>query len=351
MGATRNILIVNTVIGLGLAALNFASNPHANLRDIWSLILGNMVYAHVIGTIAALVVPKIAMRIWRMRGPQMWFLYVSTLLAVAVTGTALAAVALWIFQLIPAAAILPHFQGSIRVATIITLLVGIGAYFIESLRHRSERTALELKQQQLLNERAQKLTSEARFSSLQSRLQPHFLFNTINSILALIRDDPSGAEQMLQRLSRLLRYALESQQRTTVSLGEELKLVTDYLEIEHTRFGQRLRFDIDVPAELHPWPLPPYALQTLVENSMKYVVGARREGGAIQLHARRQDTALLLEVRDDGDSFHLDDIPPAHGLDTLIQRLRMLYNETATLTVEALHPGCAVRLIIPGAIG
>ncbi len=348
MGTTRSILIVNAIIGVGLAALNYIFDPNANLRNIWTYLIGNMIYSQVIGTTAALVVPRIAMRIWHRPGPQMWFLYVATLLAVSVAGTALAVVALWLCQIIPASRIAGHFMGSIRVATIITLLIGIAAFFIESLRHRGERTALELKQQQLLNERAQKLASEARFSSLQSRLQPHFLFNTINSILSLIRDDPAGAEQMLQRLSRLLRYALDSQQRTTVTLGEELKLVTDYLEIEHTRFGQRLRFHIDVPDDLHNWPLPPYALQTMVENSMKYVVGARREGGAIHLHARRHGTALHLEVRDDGDGFDPADIPQGHGLDTLIQRLRMLYNESAALTVEPLAPGCAVRLSIPG---
>lgn len=348
MGATRNILIVNTVIGLGLAALNFLTAPTANLHDIGVMVFAYMIYSQVIGTTAALVVPKVAMRLWSRNGLSLWLPYIAALLAVSAAGTALAVGALWVFQLIPAASLASQFMGSIRVAIIITMLVGIAAFFIESLRHRGERTALELKHQQLLNERAQKLASEARFSSLQSRLQPHFLFNTINSILSLIHDDPAGAEQMLQRLSRLLRYALDSQQRTTVTLGEELKLVTDYLEIERTRFGQRLRFAIDVPAGLHNWALPPYALQTLIENSMKYVVGARREGGVIELHARFDNSALLLEVRDDGDGFDPAGIPQGHGLDTLIQRLHMLYNGTATLTIVPLAPGCAVRLTIPG---
>lgn len=335
MGATSRILIVNTVIGLGLASLNFLLAPNASLSDIWSYVVGNMIYAQVIGTIAALVVPKVAMRLGRAPRPKMWLFYIATLIAVAAIGTAIAVVLLWIFQLLPAARIVHRFQTSIRIATIITLVVGIAAYFIESLRYHSEH--------------ARKLASEARISSLQSRLQPHFLFNTINSILALIPDDPTGAEQMLQRLSRLLRNALDSQQQTTVSLGEELKLVTDYLEIEHTRFGQRLRYTIDVPAELHNWPIPPFALQTLIENSMKYAVSARRQGGAIELHARREATALLLEVRDDGDAFRLADVPAGHGLDNLIQRLRLLYSSSASLIVEPLAPGCAVRLTIPGA--
>ena len=74
MGTTRSVLIVNTVIGLGLAALNYLAAPTTNLRDIWSYLLGNMIYAHVIGTTAALVVPKVAMRIWHLRGPQMWII-------------------------------------------------------------------------------------------------------------------------------------------------------------------------------------------------------------------------------------------------------------------------------------
>lgn len=348
MANLRSILIVNSIIGLGMAALNSLFAPPSSLRELWTYIAANMIYSQVIGSTAAFVVPRIAVRLWCRRGPRMWFPYVATLIAVAAAGTLLAVVALWICQIIPAAGIVAHFRGSIHVATIITLIIGIAAYFIESLRHKGEAAALALKQQQLLHQRAQTLASEARFSSLQSRLQPHFLFNTINSILALIREDPAGAEQMLQRLARLLRYALDSQQRSTVPLGDELTLVTDYLEIERTRFGPRLRYAIDVPAALREWLLPPYALQTLIENSMKYVIGARREGGAITLSARREAGLLHLEVRDDGAGFSLDAIPAGHGLDTLIQRLQMLYQESATLTVEALHPGCAVRLTLPG---
>lgn len=348
MGAFRNVLIVNTLVAVGIAVLHFFLVPISNRGDFWFYFIYSLIYSQVIGTTAALVLTKFGVRFWHRRGPVMWFLFVATLLAVSTFGTALAVVLLWLFRMVPSGAIITVFMTSLRVATIITLIVGIASFFFESLRLRGERTALELKQQQLLNERAQKLASEVRFSSLQSRLQPHFLFNTINSILTLIRDDPAGAEQMLQRLSRLLRYALDSQQRTTVSLGEELKLVTDYLEIEQTRFGQRLRFAIDAPSELHNWPVPPYALQTLIENSMKYVVGARREGGTIQLHARREAASLLLEVRDDGNGFDLADVPAGHGLDTLIQRLQMLYNDTATLTAQSLSPGCAVRLRLPG---
>ncbi|MGC4052178.1 MAG: histidine kinase [Paludibaculum sp.] len=97
----------------------------------------------------------------------------------------------------------------------------------------------------------------------------------------MIRDEPKGAEEMLQRLARLLRYALDSQERSTVSLGDEMKLVSDYLEIERTRFGQRLTFSIDMDHEAMNCELPPYALQTLVENSMKYAVAPKREGGRI----------------------------------------------------------------------
>lgn len=349
MGSIRNVLIVNTIIGLGLAALNFLFAPTSDLQALWSYLVVNMIHSQIIGAIAAIVLPRVAIRLGRRPGPRMWVLYVATLVAVAAAGTALAVVALWLAQLLPAAAIVPRFLGSVRIAVIITLLVGIAAYFIESLRHQSEFTSRQLKEQQLLHERAQKLAAEARFSSLQSRLQPHFLFNTINSILALIREDPAGAEQMLQRLSRLLRYALESQQRTTVSLGDELKLVTDYLAIEQTRFGRRLRFAIDVPDDLRAWPVPPYALQTLIENSMKHAAGARREGASLQIAARREAAALLLQVRDDGEGFLLADIPAGRGLDTLIQRLYMLYQGQAALTVDPLSPGCAVSLLLPGA--
>jgi sensor histidine kinase YesM len=347
--SARVPLLTNTAIALGLLVLNFLFDPRSTGREWLQYLTFFLVFSHVIGGLASLTIPRLAMRIWGWPAPRMWPVYVAGLVTVAVVGTLLAMSILWVLGVVSSEFFMKRLASSIQISTVITLIVGVASYVIESTRGRLEHTTVELKQQQLERERAQKLAAEARFSSLQSRLQPHFLFNTINSVTSLIREDPRAAEEMLLRLSRLLRYALDSQQRGQVSLGEELKLVGDYLEIERTRFGARLRFQIDVGQEALACEIPPYAVQTLVENSMKYVVSQRREGGRIEVKARREGGYLELEVRDDGAGFTRDDLGDGHGLDTLEKRMLLLYGESASLEIER-GAGCVVRLRIPAGV-
>ena len=128
-----------------------------------------------------------------------------------------------------------------------------------------------------------KLAAEAQVASLTSRVQPHFLFNTLNSISALIRDDPKQAEQTIERLASLLRSSLD--QTETVPLEQEIKLVRDYLEIQKTRLGERLHFEVAVEPGIQA-TVPPFSVQTLVENSVKHVAGRRQEGVNLQIQAR-----------------------------------------------------------------
>src|SRR5205823_3935058 len=121
-------------------------------------------------------------------------------------------------------------------------------------------------------ERALKLATEARLSSLESRIHPHFLFNTLNSISSLIQEDPVRAERLIERMAALLRFSLDSTNAGLVPLYQEMKIVRDYLEIERARFGDRLGFEVNIPAEFDRFEVPPLAIQTLVENSVKYAV-------------------------------------------------------------------------------
>jgi LytS/YehU family sensor histidine kinase len=229
---------------------------------------------------------------------------------------------------------------------VFTLIVGVTSFFFGSMSHRMEATTVQLRDQQLAKERAEKLASEAQLAALQARVHPHFLFNTINSVLALMREDARAAETMLERLSRLLRFSLETQQQTGIPLEEELRLVRDYLEIEKTRFGERLRFSIDAPEELLGMMVPPYALQTLVENSVKYAVSPRREGARIEVRAARYNGTLALVVKDDGPGFTREAIRGGHGLDTLERRLNALYGKESFLQVSR-DGGAVVALRLP----
>jgi LytS/YehU family sensor histidine kinase len=152
---------------------------------------------------------------------------------------------------------------------------------------------------------------------------------------------------MLERLARLLRFALDSQQAPVVRLRDELRLVTDYLEIERTRFGSRLRFQIDADPELTSAEVPAYALQTLIENSMKHAIAPRREGGFISVQIARDGDSLVAEVRDDGPGFSRDALRAGHGLDMLERRLEALYGSMASIEIASGNDGACVRFRMP----
>jgi len=158
----------------------------------------------------------------------------------------------------------------------------------------------------------------------------------------LIPDDPVAAERMTERLAALLRFSLDATDRQTVPLEHELKITTDYLEIEKTRFGPRLNYSIDVPAELKHVEVPPFSLQTLVENSVKY------GGGEIRVTVRNGNGRVELNVWDSGAGFAKPmQIPAGHGLYNLRSRLEAIWGVSATLEFAQENSGANVRISLP----
>lgn len=183
--------------------------------------------------------------------------------------------------------------------------------------------------------RAEQLATEARLASLESRIHPHFLFNTLNTISSLIHSDPERADQQLQRLSALLRFSLDAPETRLVPLARELKIVRDYLEIERTRFGERLRYSIDAAPSLDEIGVPPLAIQTLVENSVKHVIAARREGGSVAVSAVVRSGRLVIAVADGGPGVTEESVTKGHGLAVLRERLQVLFDGAGTLRLSA----------------
>lgn len=342
----RNILLVNAAIGLGITGLNLTVARWQGWEWFRELVLANLIYANVIGGLAALVIPVVAIRTSLWPPVRRWAAYLGALVAVGLAGPLAAAGAMVLFGFAGLHSVWQIYRQSVGLALLLVVVIGLVAYWLEWLRYQAEATTRALRVQQLERERAEKHAAEARLLSLESRLQPHFLFNTINSILSLIREDPKRAETMLERLSRLLRFALDSQQRGLAPLAEELRLVEDYLEIERTRFGERLRFAVEAPADAGAAPVPAFAIQTLVENSMKFAVAPRRGGGAVAVRVRREGGMLVVEVADDGPGFTREDLRAGHGLDTLEKRLDGLYGGRARLLI-ANGGGACVQLHLP----
>lgn len=164
-----------------------------------------------------------------------------------------------------------------------------------------------------------RLLEGAREASLRARLAPHFLFNTLNSLKAQIERDPGEAAATLDRLASLFRQVVETSDRTTVPLKEELAFVEAFLGIERVRMGDRLQVQVDVPEELEEVQVPPFSLQVLVENAVKHGVAPLEAGGLVRISARRDGAYLVLAVEDPGGGGGANGTGTA--LETLRQRL------------------------------
>jgi len=276
-----------------------------------------------------------------------WLSRLLVLLAASVAGCLAAGVLLAALGLNPIRLYWQEFRMTLPFSTVITLTFGVSVSLYQDVSARLQTAMLELRTRQVEEERARKLAAEARLASLESRIHPHFLFNTLNSISALIPKDPKRAEDMVGKLASLLRFSLNAQQAGLVPLRQEMEIVRAYLEIEKTRFDARLRYSIDVPEEAQSIGVPPLSIESLVENSIKHVIAKRPEGGEVHVRASAHDGRLELQVSDSGPGFAMDAIPPGHGLDSLAGRLALLFGEGASM--EAVRDGkyAAVRVVLP----
>ena len=172
---------------------------------------------------------------------------------------------------------------------------------------------------------------EARGQVLRSKLAPHFIFNTLNTLHAQIESDPPGAQATTERLAALFRQVLEASDEPTIPLRDELRFVEAYLGIERARLGSRLEVAFDIPEELEASPVPPLSLQVLVENAVKHGLAPLERGGEIRVGARRQGADLVLEVSDPGPG--LGAASPA-GTGTALETLRARLARPEDLTLS-----------------
>jgi hypothetical protein len=185
---------------------------------------------------------------------------------------------------------------------------------------------------------------------LKSQLNPHFLFNSLNSVRALIADDPTGAQKAVTQLARTLRYTLTAGQEEVVSLERELEIVADYLELESLRLGERLHIERTISVEARVAHIPVMLLQTVVENAIKHGIAELPEGGVLRISAEVREGALLIEVENPRPA--TPSRSPSHGvgLRNAAERLRLLFGSAGALDLDLSHPDRALaRIRIPQA--
>jgi sensor histidine kinase YesM len=309
--------------------------------------ISSFIICNCMGLLIGVALGPIWGRLWGLRFPLNWSAVVPVILAVAAVGLALALAVLVTFRFMAAREAWGQYWRMYPFVAIVTLIFGIwgtGNAVLES-RLRQTSKALETKEQEEL--RARQLAAEARLSSLESRVRPHFLFNTLNSISELVHEDPVRAEKLIEDLSSLLRSSLDTSHQPAVRLGDELRLVENYLSIERARFGDRVRSQVEVSDALLNAAIPPFSIQPLVENAVKHAVARRPEGAAIIVTAARSGDALVITVADDGLGFSDGATPSGHGLDTLRSRLDVLYGMRASVRVGRDGSRTVVTLTLP----
>ena len=178
----------------------------------------------------------------------------------------------------------------------------------------------------------------AQMNQLRQQLNPHFLFNCLNSIRALIHIDKDESSRMVDELTRILRYTLQKSDER-VALSEELKVVDSYLSLEKARLGNRLEVERHIEPEAMDFQLPPFLLQTLVENAIKHGISQRIAGGRVELDASVDDKGLKLVIRNDGE-LNNEAAGLGIGLNNSRERLRLLYGRDDLLSIE--HDGKTV---------
>ena|SRR5215510_5563604 len=311
--------------------------------------ISTFVFSNCILTLVGIVLLRLAPRFAGQRFYVRWPLLMLFLTGCAILGFSLGVIVNTTLEIRPRDyRSWLDLPGDLYMALLLTSAFGISGYLYEVVRARLDTTTLRLRTVEFERERARKLAAEASLASLESRIHPHFLFNTLNSISGLIHEDAPQAERMVERLAALLRFSLELSAHSVVSLEQELKIAIDYLEIERVRYGARLRYLVEVPASFLSIEVPPLTLQTLVENSIKHVAAHRPTGIEIRIVTRRIKSGVSLEVHDDGAGFTSAAITPNHGLDNLRERLRNLYGDKAALELTRTNDGMScVRVLVP----
>ena len=305
-------LAFTNLVGLGLAAV--VALDHLKLRHVFSPGVGLLISA-VLAGIVLYFGSKLALQ-----------------LGVIVCGTDHYEIGRW-----HVLAIVVNFI-TVVVATIFCILLML-----------YRRIAANLEKKIHENTELARLQLETKFALLQSKVNPHFLFNTLNTMLDVLRKEPEKVESMILNLSDIYRKTLALPDRSLVMLEEELELVREYLEIEKIRMGERLEYRFHVKEHLRQTRIPPMMVKILVENAIRHGLAPKKEGGAIAVKVDEQeDEKLVVDVEDTGVGIEPKPSYSGYGLACIKQQLKMLYDTRALMQISlAPSGGTHVRIELP----
>jgi sensor histidine kinase YesM len=349
--ASRKFEVPNYLLWPNLAValvvlIQLAWNQITSVRVLLHILVYDLIYANLVAALGLLLVGVLPQALVRRKLPMIPALALCFFVVVPI-GILMVQALLMVIGFAVPQHFWPEYFYTLRICMPLAVVFGLGALVHGSLQGRVQFMEAQLHEKEMAEERTRKLAAEARLRSLESRIHPHFLFNTLNSISSLIAVNPVRAEQIVGRLAALLRASLDTSNQPLVPLRQELAIVENYVDIERVRFGDKLRGSVEVPAELQDAKVPAMAVQSLVENAVKYGITPQSGGGEFLVTASADDGNLRIEVRDTGPGFDLAAIPAGHGLDNLVDRLDALFGAKARLNVLRRGGYTVVEMVLP----
>jgi signal transduction histidine kinase len=231
------------------------------------------------------------------------------------------------------------------------LLMGLWLYGLFAGVSYAVQTRNRLHEKETLAARAEALAAAARLDALRARLNPHFLFNALHTLAALVKFHPTMAESAIERLGDMLRYTLKEDGRELVEFAEEYEFTRQYIAFEQLRYEYRLKVTLQIDPESFHFDVLPFSIQTLAENAVRHAISIRPEGGCIWIKCSYQDGGLSVSVRDDGPGGGADPSQSHQfGLRSLQERLRAAYGAMADLRLHSGPEGFEAHFVVPASL-
>jgi sensor histidine kinase YesM len=337
--SSRGLLIGASAVTVVISLFEIKLDAVAMLREIASNFITCVSITFITATILAAFDIKGASRSWK-RAPL--------LLLLLALGGILGGLISWGVNDLLFPYRISHPTIYMMVVAILAIIFGLAALAYENISMRLDETASKLAEKEIQEQRLSRLKTEAELDALRAKVNPHFLFNTLNSIASLIPEDPHKAEDMVQKLSNLLHHVLTESGTGMVPLERELNFVTEYLAVEKVRFADRLQYAVDRNPGLDGTCIPSMLLQPLVENSVKHGIAPKKNGGKIDLECKRTGNRCLITIVDTGSGFDTELTEEGFGIGGVRQRLDLIYPGTHRfdVTSERGH-GAKVEIEIP----
>ena len=238
-----------------------------------------------------------------------------------------------------------HFLGyaeDYKVSVIITMIIGT---LVLLYQFQKINTAALLKSKEIDLIKLNQLKTQAELQALQAKINPHFLYNALNSIASLVHEDADKAEDMTLKLSKLFRYSINSMEDNFSTIKEELEILDAYLAIEKVRFGDRINFKTEVPEVLLTKQIPRFLLQPIVENALKHGLKDSMKGGLLKVKIEQIENRIVIYIYDNGIPFP-EELITGYGLQSTYDKLQLLYKEDFDIQINN-TPEKRIKISIP----